>query len=93
MGTHEEFRQRLLDATDAEVRKRGRGWFRLFSPRTMEERGNVRAAWATAIGEAGDRFTPAEREAFLADGRLPEWFRPWVAERATYWRNVVDGRA
>lgn len=97
------FHAALLDALDAEIRKRGRGRFRALRAHLFPDdetavlfpnrgRGQARAAWASAIGEAGEGFTADERAAFLADGTLPAWFWPAVEERAKYWLDVQHGR-
>ena len=96
----EPFERRLVEAVrvDAEVRARGKfGWFARMvarpgmkgvpaGPRTARF---SRAAVMSAVSEAAAEFAPADREAFDTNGVLPEWFWPWVEDRARWWDDNV----
>ena len=96
-----DFKTHLIETVrvDAEVRARGKGaWFwralarpmRLHTPMEGQRPGRfTRRAVMSAVSEAADRFTAAERRAFEQTAALPEWFWPWVEDRAVYWDSEV----
>ena len=93
-----EFAYEFLQAMKPEAWKRVRPplWKRLvrflFTRRDLVDvamdRPVTPASYFTALSEAGERMSPAERERWREDGTLREGFWEWVEARAAYWDSL-----
>lgn len=98
----DSFAAQVVAAVRQEAYRRaqgGFGWrlYGVFAPLLIwgiaEPRGDrgrfSKAAMMTAVSEAAERFTPLERRRFELRQEVPDWFWPWVEERAKSWDSEV----